>query len=119
MLSPFQDKWLPSPKGLLDSLLHPKFLGAAQAPSEEEPETVALATHDELQQGETGDMGFQEQVQASEAREGDTFAQAVALVRLPLERPARRVLIRDCKVSAAVGPHMIAYSELKSKRCAL
>ncbi|GJE86961.1 cytochrome b561 [Phanerochaete sordida] len=80
MLSHLQDKWLPQGKSVLDSLLHPKFFDAAQALSQEEPETVALAAHDELQQGETEEMGFQEQVQATEVREGDGFASAVALV---------------------------------------
>ena len=105
MLSHLQDKWLPQGKSLLDSLLHPKFLDAAQAPPQEEPETVVLATHDELQQGETEEMGFQEQVQASEAREGDGFASAVALVRALLRQPAyRRAQLRQSGVGCCRSP---------------
>jgi len=81
MLSHLQDKWLPSGKVLLDSLLHPKLfdrIDSAQAPSHNEAETIALAADDELQQAESEEMGFQEQLEVSESREGDAFAQVVA-----------------------------------------
>lgn len=85
MLSHFQDKLLPSSKTLLNSLRLPKFFNAAQAPSQggitNDAETEALAPNDELEQIELQEMGFQEQVEASEAREGDPFAQVVAIVR--------------------------------------
>lgn len=77
MLSHPPNKWMSAGKDLLDSLLHPK---AFDAPSQPEAETVALATNDELQQGESLDMGFQEQFAYSEGREGDAFAQVVAMV---------------------------------------
>ncbi|EKM55635.1 uncharacterized protein PHACADRAFT_256398 [Phanerochaete carnosa HHB-10118-sp] len=80
MLSHLQNKWLPLGKGLLSSLLHLKSFDTAQAPSENEAETVALAANDELQQVGSEEMGFQEQLSATEGREGDAFAQIVAMV---------------------------------------
>ena len=82
MLSHFQDKWLPSSKGLFDSLRLPKLFDSTNVPSQDETGTEfqALAADDELQQVQE-EMNFQEQFQAPEGRNGDALAQVVAVVR--------------------------------------